>query len=155
MKHSRLEIDQVQGIINASPISDIHWLPGSENLFLAAHMDGTLIVYDKERDDAAFIPEDNAARGNELDGPESDHAPLLINKSVKSKNQKANPVASWKISNHRINGFAFSPDSRHLAVVSEDGSLQIINYLKEQSVAQSWIDRTSLSLLGLDLPIYT
>lgn len=100
-------------------------------------MDGTLIVYDKERDDAAFVPEDNSTRANESDGPENDPAPLHINKSVNSKNQKANPVASWKISNHRINAFAFSPDSRHLAVVSEDGSLRIINYLKEQSVEQS------------------
>ncbi|KAL9631078.1 MAG: hypothetical protein Q9164_006083, partial [Protoblastenia rupestris] len=44
-------------IISTSPISEIRWLPGSENLFLASHMDGTLIVYDKERDDAAFTPE--------------------------------------------------------------------------------------------------
>lgn len=97
-------------------------------------MDGTLIVYDKERDDVAFVPEDNSAVTPEFDWLENGHAPLQIKKSVNSKNQKANPVASWKISNHRINGFAFSPDSRHLAVVSEDGSLRIIDYLKEQSV---------------------
>ena len=97
-------------------------------------MDGTLIVYDKERDDAAFVPEEKNVRQGDHDGSESDHTPLHVNKSVNSKNQKANPVASWKISNHRINGFAFSPDSRHLAVVSEDGSLRIINYLQEQSV---------------------
>ncbi|MCJ1262743.1 hypothetical protein MMC22_002613 [Lobaria immixta] len=119
-------------IINASPVSDIHWIPGSESLFLASHMDGTLIVYDKERDDAAFVPEDNNTLTTDFDGLENEHPPLQIKKSVNSKNQKANPVASWKISNHRINGFAFSPDSRHLAVVSEDGTLRIINYLKEQ-----------------------
>jgi catabolite repression protein CreC len=122
----------VQCIINSSPVSEIKWLPGSENLFLAAHMDGTLIVYDKERDDATFVPEETWVQAEESpDGSESDHAPLHINKSVNSKNQKANPVASWKLSHHPINGFAFSPDSRHLAVVSEDGSLRIINYLKE------------------------
>lgn len=97
-------------------------------------MDGSLIVYDKERDDAIFVPEEPTNQASEGDGPESEHTPLHINKSVNSKNQKANPVASWKISNHRINGFAFSPDSRHLAVVSEDGSLRIIDYLQEQSV---------------------
>jgi len=93
-------------------------------------------VYDKERDDALFIPEDDAPRVNESDGFDMDHQPLHIHKSVNSKNQKTNPVSSWKISNHQINDFAFSPDSRHLAVVSEDGSLRIINYLKEQSVEQ-------------------
>jgi len=106
-------------------------------------MDGTLIVYDKERDDAAFIPEPsntttaNFTKPSNLSNPDpfnpaSELTPLHINKSVNSKNQKANPVASWKLSNHRITAFSFSPDSRHLAVVSEDGSLRIINYLKEQ-----------------------
>lgn len=113
-------------------MSEIKWLPGSENLFLASHMDGTLIVYDKERDDAAFIPEFNGISTSEKASLTSELSPLQINKSVNSKNQKSNPVASWKISNHQITAFAFSPDSRHLAVVSEDGSLRIINYLKEQ-----------------------
>ncbi|KAL9128521.1 MAG: hypothetical protein Q9217_002817 [Psora testacea] len=123
-------------IISASPISEIRWLPGSENLFLASHMDGTLIVYDKERDDAVFIPEATNGIPN-LDHHITtleNHGPLHINKSVNSKNQKSNPVASWRISNHCITAFAFSPDSRHLAVVSEDGSLRIINYLKEQLI---------------------
>lgn len=134
-----LVINFAQSIINASPISEIRWLPGSENLFLASHMDGTLIVYDKERDDAAFVPEETSVQQSDYDGSEIDHMPLHVNKSVNSKNQKANPVASWKISNHRINGFAFSPDSRHLAVVSEDGSLRIINYLQERLVS-SFLD---------------
>ena len=122
-------------IISTSPISEIRWLPGSESLFLASHMDGTLIVYDKERDDAAFVPETPnglpSLDHQHISTPEAHHTPLHINKSVNSKNQKSNPVASWKISNHCITAFAFSPDSRHLAVVSEDGSLRIINYLKE------------------------
>lgn len=121
-------------VISTSAISEIRWLPGSESLFLASHLDGTLIVYDKERDDAAFTPEaqTNGTVPTLQGGSESELTPLHINKSVNSKNQKANPVASWKISNHRITAFDFSPDSRHLAVVSEDGSLRIINYLKEQ-----------------------
>lgn len=125
-------------VISSSAISEIRWLPGSENLFLASHLDGTLIVYDKERDDAAFVPEvqfqTNGAHppSSQSSNGESEITPLHINKSVNSRNQKANPVASWQLSNHRITAFAFSPDSRHLAVVSEDGSLRMINYLKEQ-----------------------
>jgi len=121
----------LKGMINASPISSIRWIPGSENLFLASHTDGTLVVYDKERDDAAFSPEDNGTSTPEKNGDAGEVRHLHINKSVNSKNQKSNPVASWKISNQRINAFAFSPDSRHLAVVSEDGSLRVIDYLKE------------------------
>lgn len=119
-------------IIGNSAVSGIKWLPGSESLFLASHLDGTLIVYDKERDDAAFIPESNGVPALEKDQPQAEQNPLHINKSVKSKNQKTNPVACWKISNHRITAFAFSPESHNLAVVSEDGSLRIISYLKEK-----------------------
>jgi catabolite repression protein CreC len=98
-------------------------------------MDGSLIVYDKEKDDAVFLPEENGVNPNgtlESDGSVDHTAKLHIDKSVHSKNQKFNPVSFWKLSNQRINAFAFSPDNRHLAVVSEDGTLRIIDYLKEQ-----------------------
>lgn len=126
-----------QGAINASPVSEIRWIPGSENLFLAAHMDGMLVVYDKEKEDAVFTPEEEERKSNGENGSNLFHgvhrAPeMQIQKSVNSKNQKFNPVASWKLSNQRINAFAFSPDRRHIAVVSEDGTLRIIDYLSEK-----------------------
>ncbi|KAF4338279.1 putative WD40 repeat [Fusarium beomiforme] len=130
-----------QGAINGTPVAAIRWIPGSENLFLAAHMDGSLVVYDKEKEDAQFNPEEEAINGN-MNGTSGEsldasnggthHNSIRINKSVHSKNQKFNPVAAWKLSNHRINAFSFSPDNRHLAVVSEDGTLRIIDYLKEE-----------------------
>lgn len=100
-------------------------------------MDGSLVVYDKEKDDAAFLPEENGAQTNgnsDSDGSLDPLMQLKIDKSVHSKNQKFNPVSFWKLSNQRINAFAFSPNNRHLAVVSEDGTLRIIDYLKEQYV---------------------
>lgn len=133
-------------MINASPVSEIKWIPGSESLFLAAHTDGSLVVYDKEKDDVLFVPEDSPATEEGQAAPtlqqmqrrkgsaDSDTV-LRVSKSVNSRNQKANPVACWKLSNQRINGFAFSPDCKHLAVVGEDGSLRIIDYLKEQYVS--------------------
>lgn len=133
-KYSRINKN---GMINPTAVSDIHWIPGSENLFLASHMDGTLIVYDKDREDAEFVPEEATplAEGeSQAAGADSATAAFHVNKSVNSQNQKANPVASWKISHHKINAVAFSPDCRHLAVVSDDGSLRIIDYLKEKLV---------------------
>ncbi|KAF5574942.1 putative WD40 repeat [Fusarium pseudoanthophilum] len=137
------------GAINGTPVAAIRWIPGSENLFLAAHMDGSLVVYDKEKEDAQFNPEEEAINGNvngtsgeSLDASNggAHHNSIRINKSVHSKNQKVNPVAAWKLSNHRINAFSFSPDNRHLAVVSEDGTLRIIDYLKEECQGhQSWV----------------
>ena len=127
----------IQGVINSTPCSEIRWIPGSDNLFLAAHMDGALVVYDKEKEDAPFIPEDEAIEVNNGESGEghngqSNGFSIRIKKSVNSKNQKNNPVAAWKLSNHRPNALAFSPDSRHLAVVSEDGVLRIIDYLREE-----------------------
>ncbi|OTA98642.1 hypothetical protein M426DRAFT_17203 [Hypoxylon sp. CI-4A] len=124
------------GVINKTPVSQIRWIPGAENLFLAAHMDGSLVVYDKEKEDAIFSPEDEETKSTSGEAP----APKVVNhykeinvlKSVHSKNQKTNPVAVWKLSNQRINAFEFSPDNRHLAVVSEDGTMRIIDYLKEE-----------------------
>ncbi|ETN39360.1 uncharacterized protein HMPREF1541_05583 [Cyphellophora europaea CBS 101466] len=118
------------GIINGSPVSKIKWVPGSENHFLAAHMDGSLVVYDKEKEDAPFTSEEVVDEAISIEDEES--STLNITKSVNSSNQKANPVAAWKVSNSSINDFAFSPDSRHLAVVAEDGYLRIIDYLQER-----------------------
>ena len=101
---------------------------------MAAHHDGSLVVYDKEKEDAPFTPED-FGEGNAHDDTVSEKQKsslFSVLKSVNSKNQRTNPVAYWKISNHRINNFAFSPDHRHLAIVLEDGSLRIVDYLKEK-----------------------
>ncbi len=97
-------------------------------------MDGSLVVYDKEKEDAVFSQDDEEVQPNDENTPShikpSDKISVL--KSVHSKNQKTNPVAVWKLSNQRINAFNFSPDNRHLAVVSEDGTMRIIDYLKEE-----------------------
>ena len=118
------------GVINPTAVSKIKWIPGSENLFLAAHMDGTLVVYDKEKEDAPFVSEEIVDEAISIEDEEM--ASLNITKSVNSANQKANPLACWKLSNQAINDFAFSKDNRHLAAVAEDGYLRIIDYLQER-----------------------
>ena len=120
------------GSINNTPVSCIKWIPGSENLFLASHMDGTLVVYDKEKDDSAFFAEEMGHDVDLFTNSDGNTSTLDVAKSVNSTNQKSNPVACWKISRHMVSQFAFSPDSQHLAVVSEDGCLRIIDYLQER-----------------------
>ena len=146
-KYTRLNKN---GIINATPVSEIRWIPGSESLFMAAHMDGSLVVYDKEKDDAAFIPEEKSDETLDKISSMPPGEAIQVEKSVHSRNQKTNPVAFWKLSNQRINAFAFSPDHRHLAVVQEDGSLRIIDYLQEELVFefQSMVDSMLTSFLG-------
>ncbi|KAG9379977.1 WD40 repeat protein [Pyrenophora tritici-repentis] len=124
------------GVINATAVSDIRWLPNSENLFLAAHMDGSLVVYDKEKEDAVFVPEENMSTSEEglTDGEKKLKKLLTIKKSVNSKNQKMNPVSYWQVSRSKVNAFEFSPDRRHLAIVSEDGSFRIMDFLREKLI---------------------
>jgi hypothetical protein len=123
------------GIINNFAVTHIRWVPGSENLFLAAHANGALVVYDKEKEDAAFTPEDEEHVVEDGQNGENGRIPrssFQVLKSVNSRNQRTNPVAFWKLANQKINNFAFSPDRRRLAAVLEDGSLRIIDYLKEE-----------------------
>lgn len=47
----------LQGCITSSACTSVRWVPGSWNLFLVSHADGTIVVYDKEReDDPNFTP---------------------------------------------------------------------------------------------------
>ncbi|KAK6538851.1 hypothetical protein TWF694_010414 [Orbilia ellipsospora] len=125
-KYSRLNKN---GAINNSAVLDVQWIPGSDNLFLAGHADGSLIVYDKEKEDAPFVPEEFLEEG---DTQKKHMSGFFAAKSVNSRIQKFNPVAYWNVAKQAINAFAFSPDHKHLAVVSEDGRLCIINILKEE-----------------------
>lgn len=128
------------GAVNSSPVCDVRWLPGKENLFLAAHMDGRLVVYDKEKEDAEFVREDDTGtengevQGVHVDGSRTDGAArgVEIEKSVQSRNQKFNPVAVWKVGKSKVNRTAFSPDGQHLAAVSEDGTLTVMDYIGER-----------------------
>lgn len=119
------------GLINSSPISSILWLPNKENLFIAAHTDGSLVVYDKEKEDAEFVPEDTVPTENGHANGEP-NGKFRIAKSVQSRNQKSNPVAAWQVSSMKINDLAFSPDGQQLAICSEDGSLMIMDYINER-----------------------
>ncbi|CAJ0830404.1 12889_t:CDS:2 [Entrophospora sp. SA101] len=69
------------GVINNSAVTMVKWMPGSESSFMASFHDGSIIIFDKERDDQTF---------------------------------------------------AFSPDCHHVATVSVDGYLRIIDYIKEE-----------------------
>ena len=136
LKEGRSKLTQeLQGIINSHAVTDIKWLPGSETLFLAAHNDGSLIVYDREKEDASF-PED--APDSSVYTNTANGASLMsffgVRKSVRSSNQKTNPLSYWSVAKGAITAFAFSPDCEHIAVVSEDECLRVLNFVKEKSL---------------------
>lgn len=125
-KYSRLNKGNM---VNTFPISDIKWLPQSENLFMAGHSDGSIVIYDKDKEDVPFVPEEDVAPPR--DGRKMPPR-LQVKKSYLSQNQKTNPVAVWKVSNSKINRLVLSPNGVHLAVASEDGYLRIIDIHQEK-----------------------
>ena len=134
-KYARLNKN---GTIRGGAVQSILWVPGKESLFLAAFMDGTVVAFDKDKEDAALVPEEAAAMENGSTPHLNDatngeaHNAFKILKSVQSRDQKANPVAAYKLSNLKINQMAFSPDGSMLAVVCEDGTLTILDHVAEK-----------------------
>ena len=61
----------------------------------------------------------------------SDSCPPL----QKNSRDVRNPLARWSIGSGSLNEFAFSPDQRLLAVVSQDGFLRIFHYEKMELIA--------------------
>jgi catabolite repression protein CreC len=93
----------------------VRWVPNSPNLFIVSHLDGTVIVYDKEREDGIFVPQDPETNGNQWDPrynifvtmPPWHHAsgyvPPASGKPDKEKAIK-NPVSHWRVSRKAIVG---------------------------------------------------
>ncbi|KAI0362510.1 WD40 repeat-like protein [Trametes cingulata] len=150
-----------QGRICNSPCTAIRWVPDSPNLFLVSHADGTIIVYDKEREDGAFIPQEpgsspptvfpldgtssSSSQGewNPLDSifvtmppwhPVTAGGPILPGTKPEKEKTGKNPVSHWRVSRRSIVDFVFSPDAKYLASISEDGCLRVIDTVAEQLV---------------------
>lgn len=147
------------GSISGSPCTAVRWVPSSSTLFLVSHADGTIIVYDKERDDGVFSPQDPNSPSPDLGNiPDPEDAtsqkewnptdnifvtmppwhPVASGGNVslpgKPEKEKAarNPVSHWRVSRRAVVDFVLSPDVKYVAAISEDGCLRVIDTLAEQ-----------------------
>nr|CAH0103017.1 unnamed protein product [Daphnia galeata] len=105
-------------IIEKTKVTCIKWLPGSPNLFLVSHVSGQMYLYSEDVTCGGPAP------------PTYQLFKQGAGFSVwtcKAKSTR-NPIYRWVIGNGAINDFAFSPCSKYLAVVSQDGCLRILNY---------------------------
>ncbi|KAI8606598.1 WD40-repeat-containing domain protein [Dissophora ornata] len=107
-----------QAIIKDSAVTMIKWMPGSESQFMAAFHDGSILIMDKERDDSTFS----------APNPPNDNTFHV----TRPKHGKHNPISHWQVCKKSITAFAFSPDLQHVAVVSADGCLRIIDFRNER-----------------------
>ncbi|KAI8328984.1 WD40-repeat-containing domain protein [Chlamydoabsidia padenii] len=108
---------------------------------MAAFQDGSIMIFDKEKEDEAFNPDDLTVKPHATQTSSSTSSDsqwhfhqqkFHVSKSSPKVSAKHNPVSHWKISNQSITAFAFSPDCQHVAVVGLDGYLRVINYINEK-----------------------
>ncbi|KAG1151250.1 hypothetical protein G6F37_000312 [Rhizopus arrhizus] len=109
------------GSMVSSAVSMIKWIPGSDELFIAAFKDGSVMIMGKERDDQAFvIPEPTSWTESQFYATRP------------HKSSKYNPISYWKVSKEGLTDFSFSPDGIHLALTGSDGQLRIVDYRNER-----------------------
>ncbi|KAG2366041.1 WD40-repeat-containing domain protein [Suillus spraguei] len=144
-----------QGTISSSICTAVRWVPSSQTLFLVSHADGTIIVYDKEREDGLFtasVPNGltntphitiNAHHVSPISGEWDPLSTMFVtpppwHPEATGKGEKGvvakNPVSHWRLCRRGVVDFVFSPDNKYVAAISEDGCLRVIDPLAEQLV---------------------
>ncbi|KAF8744004.1 WD40 repeat-like protein, partial [Rhizoctonia solani] len=152
-------VHNVNQPMNLSPCTQVRWVPSSRTLLLASYADGTIVVYDTERQDAPFVPHDpskpmppppappsthdtdeqKSSNGSGSAAAQSERMWNPLNEILVTSNGgpdgKAfkNPVSHWRLTEKKsvVVDFVFSPDVRYVAAISEDGCLRIIDALSE------------------------
>ncbi|XP_022767360.1 dystrophia myotonica WD repeat-containing protein-like isoform X7 [Durio zibethinus] len=106
---------------NSSHCTSIAWVPGGDGVFVVAHTDGNMYVYEKNKDGASDSSFSVVKDQNQFS---VSHA----------RYSKSNPIARWHVCQGSINSIAFSFDGAYLATVGRDGYLRVFDYSKEQLV---------------------
>lgn len=106
-----------QRLIDKTKVTCLKWVPGSQNLFLVSHSSGQMYVYKED------LPCGNTTPHYQLFKQGEGFAVY----TCKTKSTR-NPLYRWVIGYGALNEFSFSPCSKYLATVSQDGFLRIFNY---------------------------
>ncbi|XP_021322926.1 WD repeat-containing protein 20 [Danio rerio] len=104
-------------LIDKSRVTCVRWVPGSESLFLVAHSSGSMYLYNVEHTCGTTAPHYQLLKQGES----------YAVHTCKSKSTR-NPLLKWTVGDGALNEFAFSPDGKFLAVVSQDGFLRVFNF---------------------------
>uniref|UniRef100_A0A8C6Y8B1 DM1 locus, WD repeat containing n=1 Tax=Naja naja TaxID=35670 RepID=A0A8C6Y8B1_NAJNA len=104
-------------LIDKSKVTFVKWIPESGSLFLASHASGHLYLYNVEQPCVSAAPQYTLLKQGEG----------FTVYACKSKNAR-NPLLKWAVGEGALNEFAFSPDGRYLACVSQDGCLRVFHF---------------------------
>ncbi|KAL4190678.1 hypothetical protein AMTRI_Chr07g25930 [Amborella trichopoda] len=109
------------GTLNNSRCTSIAWVPEGDGLFVVAHADGNLYIYEKNKD-----------------GTGDSSFPVIKDPTQYSvahaRSSKSNAISRWHICQGSINNISFSVDGMFLATVGRDGYLRVFDYSKEQLI---------------------
>ncbi|KAL3646773.1 hypothetical protein CASFOL_009317 [Castilleja foliolosa] len=108
------------GSVNNSKCTCVEWIPNGVGSFIVAHIDGSMYVYEKNKDGS----------GEHTFPMIKDLAQFSVSHARYSKN----PVARWHICQGSINGIAFSADGAYIATVGRDGYLRVFDYKTEELI---------------------
>ncbi|KAH0452013.1 hypothetical protein IEQ34_019312 [Dendrobium chrysotoxum] len=90
-----------------------------DGIFVVAHADGNLYVYEKSKD-GAVDPSFPAIK---------DPTQFAV---AHARSSRSNPTIRWHICQGSINSMSFSIDGTYLATVGRDGYLRVFDYYKER-----------------------
>ncbi|KAI9593004.1 catabolite repression protein creC, partial [Syncephalis fuscata] len=110
-----------QGVVNASAVTAIQWIPGSDQLFMVAFKDGCMAIFDREKEDQPVSLQSN-------------HRNTKFHVTKAPKGSKHNPTSYWQVSPRAVTAFAISPDCQHMAMTSLDGCLRIVDLIQEKLI---------------------
>ncbi|CAG2102690.1 unnamed protein product [Medioppia subpectinata] len=104
-------------LIDKSKVTCLKWLPNSANFFIVSHSSGQMYVYKEDLPCGTTPPHYQLFK-------QGDGFSVFTCKTKSTRN----PIFRWIIGEGSLNEFAFSPCSKYLATVSQDGFLRVFNY---------------------------
>lgn len=124
------------GEVCKAAVVDIKWLPNSDSRFVAAHANGWVAVYDKDREGGVCEVAQSyveSKKDYKKQGTNTDIEHCHVIKSH-TEQSKQNPMALFAVSPKPLTAIAFSPVShRTIAVTGRDGYTRLINLMTEQA----------------------
>ncbi|KAH7730678.1 WD repeat-containing protein 20 [Aphelenchoides avenae] len=103
--------------VDKSAVTCLKWIRDQPSMFIASHSSGALYVYNEELECPPNPPVFQQLK----------QGPAFTIFTCKSKSPR-NPVQKWTVGKGGINQFEFSPDSKFLAIVGQDGFLRVFDY---------------------------
>lgn len=111
-----------------SSVTCVKWIPGSETQFIASFSSGNMYIFNTTY--CTKTPMNEPAISFTL-SKQGDSYNILVHRG-KSRTKE---IVKWELKCGQINEFSFSPDTKHLAVVSQDGFLRVFDFTSEDLVS--------------------